>query len=41
MVLTSKDRCQDYKVNCFVNTRCSTCWLIITINQIIIIIIIR
>lgn len=38
-MLTSKDWCQDYMVNSFVNTRCSTYWLIITINLIIIIII--
>lgn len=37
MMLTSKDRCQEFLVNCFVNTRCSTYWLIIIINQITII----
>lgn len=41
MILTSKDWCQDYMVNCFLNTRCVTYWLIIIINQIIIIIIIN
>lgn len=34
MILTSKDWCRDYIVNCFVNTKCFTYWLIIAIDQI-------
>ena len=35
MILTTKDWCQDYLINCFVNLRYFTYWLIIPINQIL------
>lgn len=35
MILTTKDWCQDYLINCFVNIRYSIYWLIITVNQIL------